>query len=117
MKNIDCIYGCGCGKLKPSNYQWRPMFYFDKIVWILHNRVHCQSCGCTFASIDPRFLAKLPTRVTEKFPFVATSGGSGIHQSMIFQFTDLVKQGIMYGTYVNNINQMQRIRCDMDQIN
>ena len=28
-----------------------------------------------------------------------------------------MKKGIMYGTYVDNINQLQKIRYDMDQIN
>lgn len=117
INQINCIYGCESGHLRLSSLKWRPMFYFEKIVWVLHHRIHCKKCGRTFASIDPRFLAKLPTRVTERFPFVTTSGGPGMHQSMIFQFTNLVKKGIIYRTYVNDINQQQRIRYDMDHIN
>ena len=45
IKNIGCIYGCGCRHLRLSSYQWRPMLYFDKIVWVLHNCIHCQECG------------------------------------------------------------------------
>ena len=84
------------------------MFYFDRIVWVLHNRIVCGECGRTCASIDPRFLAKLPTRVTECFPFITTVGGPGMHQAMIFQFTNLLTKGIMYGTYVEDINRMQK---------
>ena len=117
LKCIKCIYGCDGFKLKLSSFDWRPMFYFDRMIWVLHNRIFCGECGRTCASIDPRFLSKLPTRVTECFPFITTVGGPGMHQAMIFQFTNLLTKGIMYGTYVEDINRMQRIRYDMAQLN
>lgn len=116
IKSIGCIHGCNCGSLRLTSFKWRPMFHFDKIIWVLHHRIHCQSCGRTFRSIDPRFLAKIPTRVAERFPFVTTASGPGMHVSMIFQFTSLVNKGILYGTYAKIINEMHRIRYDMSQI-
>ena len=94
------------------------MFYFDRIVWILHHRMQCQKSDCkkTFASIDPRFLSQLPTRVVERFPFITTIGGAGIHQAMIFNFVNLMTKGLMYGTYTKSINELHNIRYAFDSI-
>ena len=78
------------------------MFYFEKIVWVLHHRILCQQCKRTCASIDPRFLANIPTRVAERFPFIPTVSGPGIHVSMIHQVKSLLKKGVMYGFLCQN---------------
>ena len=92
------------------------MFYFDHICWVLHHRVVCKSCKKTCASIDPRHLANLPTRVAERFPFMTTASGPGIHISMIHQFTSLMTKGVIFGSYVKMINELQKIRYDREQI-
>ena len=38
----------------------------------------------TLASISPRALSVLPTRVAERFEFIATVGGSAVHRDMVY---------------------------------
>jgi len=117
LKQMKCAECKKCS-LKLHQYAWRPMFQFEKIIWVLHHRIECQEKGCkkTFASIDPRFLSQLPTKIVERFPFVTTIGGPGIHQSMIFHFVHLLTKGIMYGTYAKSINELHNIRYACDTI-
>jgi hypothetical protein len=71
-----CAY-CGKCNTVSNGYYWRPMFYWERIVFVLHRRWlckngHCRGCTSedgkkhkTFASIDPFALSKLPTIVAE----------------------------------------------------
>ena len=75
-------------------YFWRLAFAFGRMVWILHRRFRCNNPACsggragskrrTLASISPRALSVLPTRVAERFEFISTVGGSAVHRDMVF---------------------------------
>jgi hypothetical protein len=122
LGTLKCIHGCeGHGGNAPNikkhgSFAWRPMFCMDSITWVLHQRLECCQCKKTFTTIDPAFLPQLPTRVVERFPFFTSKRGPGIHQSIIFHFISLVGKGIMYGSYVNSINEIHRIRYSMESI-
>jgi hypothetical protein len=90
---------CGECNTNSKGLYWRPMIHMDKSVWILHQQFKCNNPKCcgsphgkkrSFASIDPRALLRLPTRVAERFEFITTAGGIGIHQSMMYMFAALV---------------------------
>jgi len=103
---VKCKQG-GC--LTSKGYYYRAMHHATgEIVWCLHRRLKCKECNGTFAEIDPRFLAQLPTPVVEAFPFITSSKGPGIHQVLLLQFNYLATKGIMYGTYTNMVNELKR---------
>ena len=116
MKCVRKDCSCAQGKLKLDKYIWRPMFYFDRIVWVLHHSILCGACNRRFPSIHPHFLAQLPTKVVERFPFVAPMRGPGVHQMMIFQSVNLLTKQIGFGTYASCINEMHRIRHSQDMV-
>jgi len=112
-----CIYCAkqSCVQSK-GEMRYRPFFYFDKIVWVLHGRLFCADCKKSFTEIDPRFLSNLPTNITERFPFISSRKGPGIHTGMMVQFLALCTDGILFAKYCDSINQMQRLRYDMSRI-
>lgn len=96
---------CKRKKTESHCYAYRPAFYWDQIVFILHRRFRCLNLGCevncrrggrrrSFAMIDPRAMSYLPTRVVERFPFVTTPGGPGIHTSMMISLSNLLTKSI-----------------------
>ena len=117
IKSINCVHdGCNSCSLKKLALAWRPVICIDKVAWVLHHRIQCKDCKKTFSTIDPKFLAQLPTRILERFPFMTGKKGPGIHQSLVFHFISLIGKGIMYGTYANSINELHRIRYSMETI-
>jgi len=110
LKDMECFH-CG-GSVESHRYDWRPMFYHERIVWVYHRRCRCQKCNKTFAEIDPRFLAQLPTRVAERFPFVTTASGPGLHESMVFSFANLFTKRIMFGPYADMTNELHSVGYD-----
>ena len=84
------------------------------MVHIRHRRLACklarQGCGRTFATFHPQFMVQLPTAVTEKFPFLVTDGGLGMHVSMIRQFICLCTKGILFSTFCDSINEPKMTR-------
>jgi hypothetical protein len=122
-KRHPCAFCGGCNT-ESKGLHWRPMFWWEKRVWVLHQRFKCKDphcCGikegqqeCTFASIDPRALSKMPTRVAERFEFVTTPGGPGLHQSMMYSFANLITSQIMVGTFVNMINELQSVHYALE---
>ena len=83
---VDCILCIYCNEGTKSNgWFWRPMFWWNRIVWVLHKRHLCTNkcCKHMFATIDHRSLSKLPTEVADWFEFVTMAGGPGIHESML----------------------------------
>jgi hypothetical protein len=112
-----CAY-CGDCNTTSKGLHWRPMVCLEKVTWILHQHFQCNNPNCckstsgskpTFASIDPRALSKLPTRVAERFEFITTAGGIGIHRSLMYMFCSLMNYQIMFGTFVNMINELHHI--------
>lgn len=116
---------CGECDTTSKGLYWRPMIWMEKIVFVLHQRFKCKNPNCcgsprggnrSFASIDPRALSRLPTRVVERFEFITTAGGIGIHRSMMFQLVNMITRQVQFGVYVNMINELQRIEYDMEYI-
>jgi hypothetical protein len=56
----------------------------------------------------------MPAAIVERFPFLTTVLGPGMHEAMGHQFLHLAAEGIMHGTFVNSINEMKRIACTKD---
>jgi hypothetical protein len=108
---FKCVHCKVAGKLNSNGYYWRPMHHPTlSTVWCLHRRYVCTDCKCTFAEIDPRFLKQLPTPVVERFPFLSSRHGPGLHESMLYQFLHLATKGILFGTYVNMVNEQKRLQ-------
>ena len=116
FKKIKCIHGCiGTGTtekqdVKLHSYCWSPMICIDHKVWVYHQRLICNCCKKSFTTINPKFMSQLPTRVTERFPFFTSSRGAGIHQTLVLQFVSLVGTGVIFGSYVKSINELQQIK-------
>jgi len=115
LSTFPCIY-CTKHSCKSNQYAWRPMFYHDKIVWVLHRRLRCFECKRTFATIDPRVLSLLPTSVAECFPFATTPSGIGINESMVYMFVFLATNKILFGTYTDMINELHSIQYDKSKL-
>lgn len=114
LKEHQCIKCKRFGYLLQSNgWHYRPQHNFQTVDWILHRRLKCRNdrsgkgCGGTFAEFHPDFMAQLPTVIAEKFPYLVTPSGLGIHQAMMEQFLPLSVKGILFGTYCSSINEMK----------
>ena len=117
LKETKCFCCKKSGFLMSKGYRWRPMFNTQSIDWVLHQRMTCNDCGKSFSTIDHRFLAQLPTRVAERFPYIVpNSKGPGIHQGLIYMFANLATKQVMIGTFVNMINELYRTQYDRDRI-
>jgi len=125
LDKLKCIY-CGTNSTESAGLRYRPMFKWDTIVWCLYKRVRCTSSSCCasnrgkrrqFSTVDPRSLSLLPTSIAERFEFVTTEGrGLGMHRSMIHAFSNLTSKQVLYGSFVNMINELHRIRYSMAHI-
>jgi 3'-5' exonuclease len=125
-QHVDKLHPCAfCGECNTHSkgLYWRPMFFHHMIVFVLHQRFQCKNphcCGSTkgkrqsFASIDPRALSKLPTRVAERFEFVTTPGGPGIHRSMMYMFVNLACKSILFGSFADMVNELFAIDYSME---
>jgi hypothetical protein len=58
----------------------------------------------------------MPTAIVERFPFLTTVSGPGMHKAMMYQFLRLATKGIMYGKFVNLMNEMKSIAYTKDHI-
>ncbi len=126
-KQHPCAY-CGECNTNSNGYYWRPMFYWERIVFVLHRRWLCknpQCTGCTskdgtkhktFASIDPFALSKLPTIVAERFEFMTIESGPGMHESMMYSFAHLATRSVLFGTFVHMINELHAIDYSRRQL-
>ena len=117
IKKIKCIHGCLGTGMKKHSYCWSPMICIDHKVWVYHQRLICNCCKKSFTTINPKFMSQLPTRVAERFPFFTSSRGAGIHEALVLQFISLVGTGVIFGSYVKSINELQQIKYAQDQIN
>jgi hypothetical protein len=109
ISSLGCVHGCG-NHYTSHQYQYRPMFTWDKIVWLSHRRLCCGSCGKTVATIDLRVLKQLPTTLAERLDFSTTRRGAGIHLSMISAFSTFSTKGVMFGSFAKIINELHIIR-------
>jgi hypothetical protein len=89
----SCIF-CGGRDLKLLGTRFRPAFCWSTVDWILYERLSCQnnSCKgakgrhCSFSTIDPRFIAQLPTVVARDFEYVFPASGPGVVLDMATAF-------------------------------
>jgi len=117
LNQVGCCFGCsGCGKAKLNGMRWRPMKKHDKTVFVLHHRVLFECCNRSTTTISLAFLAKLPTPIAERFPFITTAAGPGVHRSMVYQLNSLKTKQIMEGTYSSTINAASKIRYDLSRL-
>ena len=110
--NLGCPFGCDNPSMESKGLTWRPMFNFGDVVWLLHQRVHCKNCSRKCSSIHPDFLALLPTRIVDRLPFITMPSGPGFHRDMTCQLNSLMNKQILWGSYANSINELQKIKCD-----
>lgn len=125
-RQVDGLHPCPfCGQCNTESQglNYRPMFFYSMIVFVLHQRFRCKNPRCcgsskgerrTFASIDPRALSKLPTCVAERFEFVTTPGGPGIHRSMIYMFANLACKSILFGSFADAVNELLALDYSME---
>mmetsp|Transcript_10138 Transcript_10138/g.21493 ORF Transcript_10138/g.21493 Transcript_10138/m.21493 type:complete len:266 (+) Transcript_10138:627-1424(+) len=116
LKQIACIHGCGAGNLETKGLRWRPQIKYSDIVWVLHDRIQCKCCGKYTSTIDPCFLALLPTVVAEQLPFITTAAGPGIDRSMLYMLNSLKTKQIMEGSFAGVINELLRIAYDFNRV-
>lgn len=122
IASIKCIHGCQGANGKTQNvkkhgsYCWTPIICIDRKIWLYHQRLICNCCKRTFTTTHPNFLSQLPTRVVERLEFYVPRRGPGIHQSLVFQFISLVGTGVMFGSYVNSINEMSKIKYAQETV-
>lgn len=108
-RKIQCIH-CKCDSTTPKTYKYRPFHWWDSIVWVLHQRIHCIGCGRSFTTIDPEFLSSIPTAVAEEFPVVSFQYGPGMHASMLYLSLLLVPKQILFGTFTSTFNMLQKMK-------
>jgi hypothetical protein len=117
-----CIHCDKTESLQSNGWFWRPQHSFHNTIWLLHRRVRCRSdrgidgCGRTFAEFHPKFMAQLPNVVVDRFPFLATVSGIGMHEAMVHQFLHLCVKGILFGTYSASINEIKTVRYWKDHL-
>jgi hypothetical protein len=117
LKTCRCIHCNETGVIESKEYDWRPMLYFDRVVWVIHRRFRCQRCNRSFLSSDPTFLSTLPTRVSERFPFVtAGSRRLGVHKFMLYSFVELITSRVQFGTFANAMNTIYALKYDMSRL-
>ena len=100
---------CESTGMKKKDTAFRPMFCLDKVVWVFHNRLQCKSCRKTWAEIDPVFLATLPRFYVERFEFVPTRHGPGMHKSLLYSFISLADKGILFSQFTKMVNEVAAI--------
>ena len=89
-----------------KEYCFRQMFELSKVTHLFHRRILCGACNHSTAEIDSRILSQLPTRVVERFEFVTTVTGPGIHESLLYSFVNLMTKAVFFGTFVKMVNEV-----------
>ena len=123
VHNTECIFCSKSEKIESNGLHWRPMYFWNRLVWVLHRRYKCTHLSCkrngkcrTFAGIDPRALSGLPTRISERFEFVTTPSGPGMHRTMLYSFASLLMIQVSFGPFVKMVNEMQGVDYWYEQI-
>ena len=106
LKDITCLT---CKEVVKCNFDkltYCPIFRFNRTYMGLHQRINCRSCIKDFTSIDSEILGQVPTRIVERFPFVAPIRGPGVHVvMMIYQFVTLNLKQTSVGIFLDSIKQ------------
>jgi len=94
-----------------GNWDSRPCHMWDNIIHIVHRTVVCNDCNRTFPTLDAAALATLPTPIAEQFPFMMPNErGPGLYAPMLLMMVSLMPHSILYGTFANVINNLQRVK-------
>lgn len=108
ISQCRCVHCGKVGFMESAGWDWKPFFYFDKIVWVVHIRDRCREqrggCGKTCAQIDPRFLSGLPTTVAREFPFVSAGNRRiGMAEPMLYTFIEMIGRGLQFGAMIHQM--------------
>jgi hypothetical protein len=115
LKSIRCPRCNIHGNLNLNKKSFRPMFKNAEQIWVLHHELQCrkskkEGCGKYSSTIDPTFMAQLPTRCVKSFPFIVPLRGPGVHIDMVREYLFLCSKQISIGNYVQMINKMIRTK-------
>jgi hypothetical protein len=115
LQDFRCIH-CKRTSLESKDYDYRPMFSFDKVSYCYHRRLRCTNSDCrkTFVEIDPRFLPQFPTVILDRFKFLTTIKGYGVDIMLLYHFANLHCTGTAPGRYVKSLNEMLKLKYHMD---
>jgi hypothetical protein len=70
----------------------------------------------TFAIIDPRFVSTLPTSVAQQFEWIFPASGPGIHISMQMAFCKLTNERIIFSSFINIVNELQKYNFTVQNV-
>ena len=94
-----------------GNWDVRPFHWWDITVYVIHCRVLCKKCGCTFPTCSAASVANIPTTIAEQFPFMLPNErGPGVYIPMLLMMVFLMPSSILYGTFTKVINMIKRFR-------
>jgi hypothetical protein len=119
----ECPF-CHEKNVKQLQWAYRPAFNYGAITWILHKRLICKNNYClggrgkrrTFATIDPRFVSTLPTSVARKFDWIFPAGGPGVHVGMQMAFCKLSNEHILFSSFTNMVNELQKYNFTLQNV-
>ena len=119
---------CAKTNTESKGLVYRPMIEWMKTVWILSQRVVCLDEGCcgrldekgnivkSFYTIDPLCLSRLHPDVVERFDFVTSRRGPGMHNSMIYSLAHLCNHSVFSGTFSSMVNEMRSVDYSKQQL-
>ena len=119
LKIEYCCVSCGDKNLKSLGTRYRPAFGWSTIEWVIYERFSCQNSTCKggkknktkhccFSTIDPHFIAQLPTVVARDFEYVFPASGPGVLLEMATMFLHFTDQHILFSAFANAVNSMHR---------
>ena len=119
LKIEYCCISCGDKNLKSLGTRYRPAFGWSTIEWVIYERFSCQNSTCKggkknktkhccFSTIDPHFIAQLPTVVARDFEYVFPASGPGVLLEMATMFLHFTDQHILFSAFANAVNSMHR---------
>ena len=114
-----CCISCGEKNLKLLGTRYRPAFGWSTIEWVVYERFSCQNNACKggkknkgrhccFSTIDPAFIAQLPTVVARDFEYVFPASGPGVLLEMASSFLHFTDQHVLFSAFANTVNSMHR---------
>ena len=114
ISQCKCVHCGKQGYMESLEFDFRPFFDFDKLVWVVFLRDICSQkrggCGRTCAQIDPRFLSSLPTTAAREFPFVSAGNRRiGMSEAMLHSFVEMIGRGLQFGAFASIFNSIYRL--------
>jgi hypothetical protein len=103
---------CKQPTVEMKGWTYHPAFEWGKTKWTFYKRAQCKNnADCkggrgkrrSFSTIDPRFIAILPTKVGRDFEWVFPAGGPGVHIDMQIAFSKLTNDHIRFSSFTSTI--------------